>query len=101
MSTNPTRDAIALVVVDYFDEVLFLTDKEEARTSRDLVNDLERAVAEATTAVCEGWWHPNVKRGIVHDHKPNQPMTMHRECEQVYTHRIPYAASPREQTRGR
>lgn len=37
--------------------------------------------------VAEGWWHPNVKGGQVHDHKPNQPATMHRLCEPVYTKR--------------
>lgn len=47
MATNPIRDHIALVVVDYFDEVLFLTDPHETRTSRDLVDDLEAAVATA------------------------------------------------------
>jgi hypothetical protein len=39
------------------------------------------------TYVNEGWWAPNVKSGQVHDHTANQPATMHRECEPVYTKR--------------
>lgn len=39
------------------------------------------------TYVDEGWWHPNVKSGQVHGHNPNQPGTMHRLCERVYTKR--------------
>ncbi len=35
----------------------------------------------------EGWWHPNVKSGQVHDHSDGQPATMHRLCEPVYTRR--------------
>ena len=41
----------------------------------------------AAVYVDEGWWHPDVKSGQVHDHKDNQPMTMHRQCEPVYTKR--------------
>lgn len=47
-------------------------------------------VAEAeddAVYVDEGWWHPNVRSGQVHLHKSNQPMTMHRTCEPVYTRR--------------
>lgn len=40
-----------------------------------------------TITVCEGWWHPNVKDGRVHDHTPGQPTTMHRLCEPIYTRR--------------
>ena len=48
--------------------------------------------------IWEGWWSPNVKAGQVHDH-PEDPgrgwsVTMHRECERVYTKRrdpgLPY-----------
>lgn len=49
--------------------------------------DKLRAALESEVQVCEGWWNPNVNRGIVHDHKPSQPMTMHLACEHVYTHR--------------
>lgn len=41
------RDALALVVVDYFDRSLFLTDEHEMRTSRQLVDDLEAAALKA------------------------------------------------------
>jgi hypothetical protein len=41
------------------------------------------------TYVNEGWWAPNVKSGQVHDHPKNPgqswSVTMHRECEPVYT----------------
>lgn len=42
-----------------------------------------------TFYVCEGWWHPNVKSGQVHEH-PEKPgrgwsSASHRLCEQVYT----------------
>lgn len=46
MTTNPIRDAIALVVVDYFERDLTLTPKKRSRTSRDLCDDLERGVME-------------------------------------------------------
>jgi hypothetical protein len=41
--------------------------------------------------VCEGWWHPNVVDGRVHQH-PEQParswsVASHRRCEKVYTRR--------------
>jgi hypothetical protein len=43
------------------------------------------------TYVNEGWWAPNVKSGQVHDHPKNPgqswSVTMHRECEPVYTKR--------------
>jgi len=42
-----------------------------------------------TVYVAEGWWHPNVVSGKVHDHKAGQPPAMHRLCEQVYTKRTP------------
>lgn len=46
----------------------------------------------AESDVCEGWWHPNVKSGQVHDH-PEHPgrswqTAMHRQCEQIYTKRV-------------
>jgi hypothetical protein len=41
--------------------------------------------------VCEGWWHPNVRSGQVHDHPENPgrgwSSASHRQCEQVYTKR--------------
>lgn len=42
--------------------------------------------------VAEGWWHPNVNAGRVHDH-PESPgrgwsTASHRLCEQVYTSRL-------------
>jgi hypothetical protein len=47
---------------------------------------------ENATFVCEGWWHPNVKKGQVHDH-PERPggswsVASHRLCEPVYTKRV-------------
>ena len=56
----------------------------------DLHSDSEegRNGEEGVTYVQEGWWHPNCKDGQVHDHKPNQPATMHRLCEPVYTKRL-------------
>lgn len=49
------------------------------------------APARHAVLVCEGWWHPNCKKGQVHDH-PESPngawsMTMHRQCEPVFTMR--------------
>jgi hypothetical protein len=38
--------------------------------------------------VCEGWWHPNVKDGRVHDHPEAKTLqAYHRLCERVYTKR--------------
>jgi hypothetical protein len=57
-----------------------------------LVGDVRAARrADVATAVMEGWWHPNVKSGQVHDH-PEAPgrgwsHASHRLCEPVYTHR--------------
>jgi hypothetical protein len=33
--------------------------------------------------VAQGWWHPSVKSGQVHDHTAVQPQTMHRLCRQI------------------
>jgi hypothetical protein len=46
-------------------------------------------IEPAVTYVDEGWWHPNVKDGRVHDHPEDGQWsrTMHRECEPVYTRR--------------
>ena len=45
----------------------------------------------APTYVAEGWWHPNVKDGRVHDHPENPgaswSIASHRLCEPVYTKR--------------
>jgi hypothetical protein len=46
-----------------------------------------RGDTEEFDYVCEGWWNPDVKSGQVHDHNSNQPATMHRLCEPVYTRR--------------
>jgi hypothetical protein len=53
------------------------------------VAEVERLRAEIASVdyVAEGWWHPNVRSGQVHDHTPRQSATMHRLCEQVYTRR--------------
>ena len=48
---------------------------------------MAEAEEQAFVYVDEGWWHPNVKSGQVHDHDSRQPQTMHRLCEQVYTKR--------------
>lgn len=47
--------------------------------------------ARLAVLVAEGWWHPNVKKGQVHDHAPEGSgyPTYHRECEQVWTMRTP------------
>ena len=41
--------------------------------------------------VAEGWWHPNVKDGRVHEHPANAGRSWstasHRLCELVYTRR--------------
>jgi len=54
-------------------------------------NDTREALADPTTAeyiyVEEGWWHPNVVSGKVHDHKAGQSVTIHRICEPVFTRR--------------
>lgn len=46
--------------------------------------------------VAEGWWHPSVRSGQVHDHPENPgrgwSQAAHRLCEQVYTRRIPPGA---------
>lgn len=55
MTTNPIRDALALVVVDYFTPELFLTNEENQRTSIDLCDDLERAVNDALVRQTEAW----------------------------------------------
>lgn len=56
---------------------------------RFIVKATARALSE--TAVAEGWWHPNVKSGQVHDHPENPGRgwseASHRQCEPVYTHR--------------
>lgn len=55
-TTNPIRDALALVVVDYFDEALQLTaGVNDPRSSRDLVDDLERVVTDALVRQTEAW----------------------------------------------
>src|SRR5205085_3308152 len=52
---------------------------------------LDELIADArgrlATYVDEGWWHPNVNAGKVHEHTDRQPATMHRQCEPVYTRR--------------
>lgn len=44
-----------------------------------------------TRLVQEGWWHPNVNAGRVHDHPANPgrgwSAASHRLCEPVYTKR--------------
>jgi hypothetical protein len=50
-----------------------------------------RLADDMAALVMEGWWHPNVKGGQVHDH-PEAPgrswsRASHRLCEPVYTHR--------------
>lgn len=53
-----------------------------------LIAEIRRQRTQPHSAwVQEGWWHPNVTRGIVHDHNPGQPMTMHLLCEPVFTNR--------------
>lgn len=49
----------------------------------------------AIVFVPEGWWHPYVKDGRVHEHPedPDKPrnwsVPTHRLCERVYTKREP------------
>jgi len=47
-----------------------------------VIDEVEREVL-----VAEGWWHPNVKSGQIHDHTERTMQTMHRLCEPVYTRR--------------
>lgn len=54
---------------------------------RDSVPSALQGYRRRQEYVEEGWWHPNVKGGQVHDHKPGMPMTMHRTCEPVFTKR--------------
>lgn len=51
------------------------------------------ALDASVVFVDEGWWHPHVRDGQVHEH-PEQgheqrgwSWTMHRQCEPIYTRR--------------
>jgi hypothetical protein len=62
----------------------------------NLVNAVVRLTEPAH--VCQGWWHPNVRSGQVHDH-PEHPgrswqTAMHRQCEQIYTKRAIHTDRP-------
>jgi hypothetical protein len=64
---------------------------EGTRATHDRATAAFRPTGDVATAVMEGWWHPNVKSGQVHDH-PEAPgrgwsHASHRLCEPVYTHR--------------
>jgi hypothetical protein len=48
-----------------------------------LLIDEVRRLRAAARPVSQGWWHPNVKSGQVHDHTAVQPQTMHRLCRPV------------------
>jgi hypothetical protein len=66
---------------------------------------LALGVIAGPLSVMEGWWHPNVKGGQVHEHPENPngnwSAATHRLCEPVYTHRETSvsgnAATPQEE----
>lgn len=74
-------------------------DRAEVPASREDVRAIdagrcvvaEDALSDVDRYVCEGWWHPNVKSGQVHDHPENPgggwSSASHRLCELVYTKR--------------
>ena len=103
MSVTPEGEAVYArrILVHYFREAIgdrFDSDCEgEVNAAIDdlLEARMNRATGTvqptAVVYVCEGWWHPNVRDGQVHDH-PAQPgrswsSVSHRQCEPVYTKR--------------
>ena len=85
-----TPEQIPQELVDLLDERAGKKHSRDGAVLTTLAEILTRYEATGVL-VCEGWWHPNVVSGRVHDHPANPGRSWsaasHRLCEPVYTKR--------------